>query len=227
MAAWPGMSLGPDQPARIDPGDGRGVGLVLGIDGDAAALPVGVDGGHAELLRPVERQDLLARLDLDAGDGGHADAEARPLADPAAEALVVPGRPGRCACRPCGPPGRSPCGRSRLCSGAAGRMRRPRASITSAWWSASGSKPKTLSLKPFFPSALPWQPPELQPPRRQERHDLRLERHGHRGESARAPRRGLAPRPCRAGRRGWSCPRPSGVTRPVASTVATFGSRTA
>ncbi len=52
---------------------------------------------------------------------------------------------------------------SRLCSGAAGNTRRPRASSTSAAKSTSGSKPSRDSLKPFWPLALPWQPPELQP----------------------------------------------------------------
>ena len=53
----------------------------------------------------------------------------------------------------------------RLSSGAAGKIRRPRPSSNRASRSAGGSKPKIDSLKPFCPSAFPWQPEELQPKR--------------------------------------------------------------
>ena len=63
-----------------------------------------------------------------------------------------------------------PCGmvavaffRSKLASGAAGKTRRPRPSRTSESWSKAGSNPSKLILKPFWPIALPWHPPALQP----------------------------------------------------------------
>src|SRR5439155_20828437 len=53
--------------------------------------------------------------------------------------------------------------KSRLFSGDVGKTRRPRASLTRALKSCCGEKPSSDSPKPFWPLALPWQPPELQP----------------------------------------------------------------
>ena len=62
-----------------------------------------------------------------------------------------------------------PCGKSpvafrknKLVAGAATFTRRPRAALTTAAKSNSSSNPNRLNWKPFWPSAFPWQPPELQ-----------------------------------------------------------------
>ena len=52
---------------------------------------------------------------------------------------------------------------SKLCSGAATEILRPRASWTMNSKSSPGSKPSSDSAKPFCPPLLPWQPPALHP----------------------------------------------------------------
>ena len=53
--------------------------------------------------------------------------------------------------------------RRRLCSGAAGKSRRPNDSFTRYSKSSVGSNPRSERRNPFWPPLLPWQPPELHP----------------------------------------------------------------
>src|SRR5206468_5455904 len=97
-------------------------------------------------------------------------------------------------------------------------------SFVSAAKSAAGSKPKTLSLKPFCPSALPWQPDELQPKRLNSgiRSFSKLNFRG-RAESLIVTAT-LSVRPA-ASTRTSVAPSPAASTTPAAVTPATLGSR--
>ena len=163
IATSPGDLARGDQAVGVDPGQGLVVRLELGVRGHVGLAAVGIARDDAQLLALLHRQPPLPGLDADRHDPGVARlAEGRSRGDPVADRPVIL----RVADRADAPAVRHAPDilvNSRLCSGAAGKTRRPRDSLVKAAWSAAGSNPKTDSLNPFCPSALPWQPEALQP----------------------------------------------------------------
>ena len=122
------------QTVAVDGGHRRLVALELGLPGDVADDAVGVMGQHGDLLLLALRaQDAIVGDDVSfCRVGSLAVAERRALGDPAAQGLIVLAVGIEPPAAAVGHAGRRPWPGAGCSSGAAGKTRRPRASLTMA-----------------------------------------------------------------------------------------------
>ena len=165
MAASPVMASVRTRPVAVDGGDLGVVALVLGPAGDVLDRAVGVVGVDGELLPAVARSMtrcsgktvILVTVGSLGVAVGHAGG------DPAADELVLVGAELHASCRRRGPCCPVALSRSRLC------VRGGREEAPAAGFLHEGVvvelrlEAEQRQRKPFWPLALPWQPPRLQP----------------------------------------------------------------